>query len=163
MQTLSTKDIFEWFFNVRKHRDYKNVKIFQQFYDEERYVNTSGQDYAEEAHVYDPNVAKDVPIEIVIGKSGNSPVYQDVINQDLKEFLMAGMIDFPTYLESSSLPYADRLLQSIKEKQEEAQTQLNELQSTGQGMGEKPRFTNGSLTGIDPAKTDRNNERKRKR
>jgi hypothetical protein len=126
--TLSTKDYFEHFNNARKVRDYKLVKLIQQFYDEERYVNVSGQDYADEAFIYKPDVAKDVPVDIVLTKSGNSPVYRQMIDEYLMQFLQGGLIDLPMFLENTSIPFADKLLQQLKERQQQTQDQLAQLQ-----------------------------------
>lgn len=118
--TLSTKDYFEYFVTIRRERDQKLLQIIQQHYDEERYVNVSGQDYSE-SNLYKPELAKDVPLEVVVTKSANSPVYRDQIEQTLLTFMQMGVIDPTMYLENSSLPFSKNLLQQMQEKQEALQ------------------------------------------
>jgi len=116
--TLSTKDYFEYFFSIRRERDQKLLQIIQQYYDEERYINVSGQDYSNESNIYKPDLVKDVPLEVVIAKSSNSPVYRDQIEQTLLTFLQMQAIDPTMYLENSNLPFSEKLLQQMQEKQE---------------------------------------------
>lgn len=121
---ISSKDYFEHFFSARRKRDYKILKLIKQFYQEERFINVAGMDYESEAAMYKPELVQDVEFDLVIGKSANAPVYRMMIDEFLMKFLEAQAIDLPMFLENTSLPFADKLLQQIKEKQEALQQQM---------------------------------------
>jgi len=56
-----------------------------------------------------------------LAQSADSPVYRSIIDEQLKEFLMSGLIPFETYLENSSLPFADKILEDVKKAKEGVQ------------------------------------------
>jgi hypothetical protein len=114
----SSKDYFEHFFSARKKRDEKILKNIKQFYQEERYINVSGVDYSDTASTYQPELVSDIDFDLVIGKSANAPVFRMMIDDILMKFVDSGQIDLPMFLENTSLPFAEKLLQQIKEKQE---------------------------------------------
>lgn len=118
--TLNSKDYFESFNSFRKERNWKVLKTQVQYYEEERQLALSGSLYNDEALVYDPEKAKDIQFEMTMGRSPDSPIYRGIIEDNLKEFVLGGFIDFQTYLENSSLPFADNLLVSVQKKQEQA-------------------------------------------
>ena len=68
-------------------------------------------------------MVKDVEFSLVIAQGSDSPVYRGIIDEQLKEFLMGGLIDFPTYLQNTSLPFAETLLESIKQQSPQQQQQ----------------------------------------
>jgi len=116
--TLSTKDYFTFFFHIRKKRDYKVVKLIQQFWDEPRDVNVAGKEDYKESDRYDPDVAADVPVDMVITKTNNSPIYREEMDKYLIQFWEAQAIDLEMLLSNSSLPFADKLLQQLKARKE---------------------------------------------
>lgn len=124
--SFSSKDYFEHFSHVRKLRDKKIVQVFQQYWDKERYINVSGSDYENEAYRYDPEKAEGGEYDIVIGRSGNSPVYRAQMDEYLFQFLQGGMIDLPLFLEHTSLPFAQKLKQSLMERQEANMEQVQQ-------------------------------------
>lgn len=128
--TISSRDFFEFFFGIRRKRDFKMVQNIKQFYDAPRYVNVSGKDYDNEAYMYDPTQVQDCKFDIVIAKSANAPVFRQMIDDYLFQFLQGGIIDINMFLENTSMPFADKLLEQIKQKQET-------LQQTMQG-GQPP-------------------------
>lgn len=119
--SLSNKDYFEKFADATRKRDLKIVQLLQQYYNEERYVNTSGKDYEKEAYIYKPDVARDANYNVVVSKSANSPVFRAAMDEYLSSFLEKGLIDLPMFLENSSMPFADKLLEQINKKKEELQ------------------------------------------
>lgn len=126
---LSSKDYFEHFFNARKVRDRKIIQLIQQFWTEERYINVAGSDYENEAYVYKPDKVEDANLDIVIAKSGQSPMYRMMIDEYLKEFLAGGFIDIDMFLENTSLPFADKLRKSVQERKEQGMEQMAALQA----------------------------------
>lgn len=118
---ISSKDYFEHFSNVRKLRDKKIVQVIMQYWDKKRYINVSGADYENEAYMFDPEKVQGGEYDIVIGKSGNSPVYRQQMDEYLFQFLQGGLIDLSLFLEHTSLPFAQKLRQSLAERQEAMQ------------------------------------------
>lgn len=122
--TLATRDYFEHFTAARRDRDYKIVKIMQQFYDEQRYVAVSGTEYIETAKIYDPDVASEAQIEMVIGKSANAPVYREIRETYLMQFLQSQLIDLETYLENSSVPWSPSFISQVKQQKQAMMQQM---------------------------------------
>jgi len=117
--SLSNRDFFEFFFSIKKKRDFKIVKLIQQFYDDERYINISGKDYSDEVDYYNPELAKDVDFNMTMGQSNTSNAYRQILDEWLGKFLEAGHIDFDTFLENTSMPFADKLREAVHRKQDE--------------------------------------------
>ena len=115
--TIASKDYFEFFFSARKKRDFKNLQVVLQSWQEERYINVSGKDYEDEANEYDPSKVQDAAFDIVIAKSNNSPIYRELIDDYLFQFLMNGLIDLPMFLDNTALPFAEKLSQAIQDRQ----------------------------------------------
>jgi hypothetical protein len=122
--SISIKDYFEHFANVRKLRDKKIVDLIQQYWDKPRFIAVSGADYESEAYMYNPDEAQGGEYDIVIGRSGNGPVYRAQMDDYLWQMLNAQMIPLDTFLEHTSLPFAQSLAQSLKEKQEQQLAQV---------------------------------------
>ena len=120
--TLNSKDYFEAFNSARRERDWKMLKLQIQYYEEERNLALAGTMYNDESLVYIPSKAQDVEFDMVMGRSQDSPIYRGIIEENLKEFVMAQLIDFETYLKNSSLPFADNLLNDLQMKKQQAMT-----------------------------------------
>lgn len=118
--TINSKDYFETFNAFRKKRDWKMLKTQVQFYDTERKLALAGSNYNEEALTFDPVKAKDVQFDMTMGRAPDSPVYRGIIEDALKEFVVAGLIDLEMYLKNSTLPFADNLLSDIQKRKESA-------------------------------------------
>lgn len=124
--SLSSRDYFEFFFSKMEDRDMKTIKLMLQFYDGVRYVNTSGQDYENEAYVLDADAIRqqDAQFDIVQNRGANSPAYRMMMDDYLFQFLNGGYIDLPTFMENTSLPFAGKLIEKIKEKQQVLEEQM---------------------------------------
>jgi hypothetical protein len=131
---MSSKDYFEHFANARRIRDKKIVKVFQQYWDKPRYVNVSGSDYENLAYQYDPEKSAGGEYDVVIGKSGNSPVYRAQMDEYLFQFLQGGQIDLSLFLEHTSLPFAQKLKQSLAERQEASMEDIQSMTSDPQAQ-----------------------------
>lgn len=123
--SLNLKQFLESFNTFRKDRNEKVLKVIQQFYNEPRWLAISGTSYTDTAKLYEPDMVRDIEFDLTITQSADSPVYRNIIDESLKEFLMNGLIDFETYLSNTSLPYADTLLESVRNRKEQAQTDPN--------------------------------------
>jgi len=114
---LNHQDLMESFASFRKWRDMKVLKTIIQFYRTKRYLAISGKD---EDQLYDPEMVKDSSdYDLVIAQSMNSPTYKNWIDEMLKEFVMNGLIDMEMFLTHSNLPFADALLEDIRNKREQ--------------------------------------------
>ena len=80
---LNTKDYFETFNNFIRERNWKALKVLIQFYDEERKIALAGNNYSEEAMVYNPEKAKSAEVDVVMAQSAESPVYRSIIEDSL--------------------------------------------------------------------------------
>lgn len=121
--TVNTKDLFESFAWYKEQRDTKMLKVIQQFYDDNRYIDISGNRYAEEAAYYDKNLVKDIDFDMVISEGIDSPVYRQIIDDQLVNLLDKQVIDGKMYLENSSMPFADKLLEALNNRDASAMPQ----------------------------------------
>lgn len=112
--SMNLKPILESFNTFRKDRNEKVLKSIQQFYNEKRWLLINGAGFNNDPVEYDPEAVRDVECNLVIAQSADSPIYRGVIDAELKEFLMAGLINFETYLQHTSLPFAETLLEALK-------------------------------------------------
>ena len=53
----------------------------------------------------------------------DTPVYRQLVDDSLFELLKANLIDIKMYLENSSLPFADKLLNDINQREKEMMQQ----------------------------------------
>jgi hypothetical protein len=125
--TLSNRDYFEFFFSRRKERDFKIVKLQQQFYDEDRNIAIGGKDFDDDINWYVKDEAKDLEFDMVIGQSTTSQAYRQIADEWLMQFFQMGAIDLDTMLENTSMPFADKLRVSINKKQEELQAMQSQM------------------------------------
>ena len=106
----------------------KKMKNIAMFYSPERFRSIAGHiDGALDNASLNLNEVGDIEYDLKIRESADTPVFRAVINQDAKEFLMAGLISFEEYLEIADVPYADKILQSRQAKQ----AQMEQAQQGG--------------------------------
>lgn len=119
--TLNSKDIMDSFGGLfRTQRDMKLLKTIQQYYKEPRMLAISGKSYTETAQLYDPKMVQDIDFDLTIGQTSDSPVYRNIIDQNLMSFVDKGLIDLEMFLENTSLPFSNQLLESLRRRKEEA-------------------------------------------
>lgn len=118
--SLNLKGLLDSFNAFRRERDTKMMKTIQQYYTSKRYIDLSGTDYSEESKYYDPDKIQNAELDLKITDGGNSPTYQMVVNDFLMELFKNNAIDVKQFLENSSLPFATKILESIKRNEEEA-------------------------------------------
>lgn len=117
--TLNSMDYLQTYANFKAVRDNKLLKLILQYYDEERYLAISGSSYDEEAKLYDPSKVQDIDFETVTTQSTDTPVYRQLIDDTLMKLLEAAQIDIEMFLEHTSLPFADKLLDAVKRRKQE--------------------------------------------
>lgn len=99
---------------------YKKMKNIAKFYDKERFARISGQIENLDAGL-NLNDIRNIEYDLRITESADTPVFREMQEQDLTNFLQMGLISFDEYLALSSKPYADRLLQMRQANEAEAQ------------------------------------------
>ena len=124
--TLNSTDYMMFFNSYQQARDYKILKLIKQYYKEPRYLAIAGGTYSEEAKQFEPSKVKNMQFEIMISQAKDTPAYKALVEDTLKELLTAQLIDLDMYLESSGLPFAERLRESLRKR--------NEAQANAGGM-----------------------------
>lgn len=122
-------DLMETFTSFRLNRDYKMMKVIQQYYDTPRYLNIAGGDYSEESKWYTPEKIRNSDFDIIVSQGVTTPAYRANMNNFLLSLFQMGAFDAKTLLKNSAYPFADKLIKSI-EQQEQAMQQ----QAMGQQM-----------------------------
>lgn len=144
---VNVMDLLESFTAFRQQRDYKLIKIAPQCYDEEFYINLSGNEYSEEAKMWNPSVAAAADVYVNLEESNNTATYRMLANQMLIKAMEMRLIDFETVLDAGGIPNADKIRSAIQRrkeelkqeqmKQQEEMAQLQAMQMQGQALGQQ--------------------------
>jgi hypothetical protein len=119
--TINTLEQMTYFENFLQNRDRKVLKVITQFYDDKRYLAVNGKSINEQSRIYDPDLARNVDFDVVVTQGTDTPVYRQLIDDTLLQLLQGNLIDLEMYLEQTSLPFADKLLQAVKRRTQMAQ------------------------------------------
>ena len=142
--SLNLKGLFGSLTAFRRRRDTKVMQTIQQYYNEPKYLDLAGRDYSEEAKWYNPDKVKNVLIDLTVTEGNNSPAYQMLANDYLFELFRGKAIDLPMLLENTSYPFATKLLEAVKRKEQQAQEAMAQYQQqAGQavnGQAMSPQF-----------------------
>lgn len=118
--SLNLKGLFDGFRSFRRRRDTKLIKMIQQYYTDERYLDIAGGDYAEEARWYSPEKVRNSEFDLTLTEGYNTPAYQMLANDFLMQLFQANVLDVKTMLENSSYPFAKKILEAVKRNEEQA-------------------------------------------
>ena len=140
--TTSLTELFEAYRELREERDYKNMKLIQQFYTEPKYINIIGKNSSPSSMLYDPNKVRNAEFDLSITESTSTPAYRMIMNDFLLQLFNTGKITLNELLENGAFPFSDKLLQSVKSRQEQQQMAMT------QG-GQMPNMQQGEM--VDPA------------
>lgn len=124
--SINTLDYVETFNNFIRQRDKRLIQLIRQFFTSKQYINISGKDYSEEAHLFDPDAVRNVDFDNTIVQSNATPAFRTLIDNTMMQLLQQHIISPETYLENCSLPYADRILQQMRKEQTD-NTDMNNL------------------------------------
>jgi len=102
-----------------KKLDTKILKTIIQFYKEKRMLHIAGTDYEREAMEFDPDLVDGFDFDLIVKPGINSPLYRQMVDQMLYDLLQTQAINIEQFLENSSMPFADKLLDSIRQQQNE--------------------------------------------
>ena len=119
--TINSVDYMEVFNSFKESRDMKALKIITQYYKTERYLAIAGNIYAEEAAMYDPSRVQGLDFDVRVTQGMDTPVYRSIIDDTLMKLMEGGAIGIELFLEHTSMPFADKLLQSIRKNQAQMQ------------------------------------------
>lgn len=107
-------DYMESFAWLLMQRDYKMVQIIKQFYTEPMYLQSGSKSLPEGARFYDPAVVRNYDFYNEITKGNDTPVARLYLDTLLLKMLLQGLITLEMYLEESSAPFSESLLQKVK-------------------------------------------------
>ncbi len=143
--TINIKEFMESFTFFKESRDRKVLTLIKQYYQERRPLVVKGTGYAPEAKLFDPNMVKNVEFDLVVTQGPDTPVYRQIIEDILTNLLQNQLIDLEMYLEHSSMPFADKLLETVRQKRQEAVQQGGGdpqlMESLAQAQGQMPEQT----------------------
>lgn len=106
---------------------------------------------------FQPEDVRNIEFDLSLTESTSTPVYRAIQNDFLMELFRMQAIDVRTLLENSSFAYADNILQSIENKQQEmeeaqqaqiqqAQIQQAQMQQAQAQQAQAPQGGEGNIT-----------------
>ncbi len=119
-------DLFESFKTFREDRDIKIMKTIQQFYTDARYQTIVGNSLGKDASTYTPEEVRNTEFDLSIAEALSTPALRMASNEFLMELFRSGKISLEMLLENGAFPFADKLLQSIR------QSQLEQMQAAAE-------------------------------
>lgn len=123
-------DLFESFKTFREDRDIKIMKTIQQFYTDSRYRTIAGNSCGKDASTYTPEEVRNTEFDLSIAETLSTPALRMASNEFLMELFRGGKISLEMLLQNGAFPFADKLLQSLKQSQtEQMQAQAAQPQS----------------------------------
>ena len=136
--TTSLIDLLETYSSFVVDSAYKIVKNIQQFYDENRILQITGE----------TGVAlsermlgiRDTEFDLSVIESTSTPVYRQYANEFLMDVWKSGQITLEQMLETGDFPFADKLLQSIQSQA----TKMQEGQNIQMDAGLLQQMQNGA-------------------
>ena len=126
--SMNLKGLFDSFKAFRKRRDLKLMQTIQQYYDSPRYIELGGKDYSEESKYYDPEKVQGAQLDLELTEGTNTPTFQMLENEFLMKLFEMQAINVKTLLENSSLPFASKILESVKRAEQEMAESQNMTQ-----------------------------------
>lgn len=131
----SLTDLFETFKSLREERDKKAMRLIQQYYDTERYMNLGGRQGKE--IVYRPEDIQYADLDMNIEESASSPLARMVNQQFLENLLNNQYITLEEMLKVGQFPFTDKLLEILKQRGQNGEAtpdMMNQLQQFQQPM-----------------------------
>lgn len=126
--SMNLKGLFDSFKAFRKRRDLKLMQTIQQYYDSPRYIELGGKAYSEESKYYDPEKVQGAQLDLELTEGTNTPTFQMLENEFLMKLFEMQAINVKTLLENSSLPFASKILESVKRAEQEMAENQNMTQ-----------------------------------
>jgi hypothetical protein len=117
---ISTVEFMQVFGNFKQKRDLKIIKLIKQYYTTDRYIATAGKAFSNEAKMYKSEEVNQFDYDNVISHAIDSPVYRQIAESSLNQWVAQGFLPFKQFLEVSDLPYAQKILDQINKAEENA-------------------------------------------
>lgn len=116
--SINTLDYVATFNHFLQLRDKRLLQLVAQYDTAPHYISTAGQEFSDAAHYFDPEKIRNVEFENAIVQGSSTPAFRALVDDTLLDLLRGGLIPLEVFLENSSLPFADRILQSLRSKKE---------------------------------------------
>lgn len=118
--SLNMLNFFKQLSSFKERRDRKILKRIKQFYTAPTRIPVIGtRDNA--VLTWDPNVLNDVDADVKVVQGAETPSYQAMVDQQMADFALKGLLPFEVYLENSSEAWTKGVLQSLQRMKEDAQ------------------------------------------
>ena len=141
---VNVLDYMESFAWLLSERDYKIVQIIKQFYTDATPLPTAGK--SRSSMLYDPALVRNYDYFNEISRGNDTPVARMYLDTMLFQMLQQKLITLEMYLEESTAPFSDSLLQKVKAMQQQVEggqmPSQEDLASLQQGV---PQSSNGAL------------------
>lgn len=121
--SANIRDFMDTFKYYKKKRDIKLMQLVMQFYQEKRNLLTDKRNHGAKTKVFDPDAIRGVQFDLALAEGPDTPVYRQVIEDVLNNLMMNQLIDLEMYLEHSTLPFANQLLDTIQRRKQEMAAQ----------------------------------------
>lgn len=126
--SISTIEFMQVIANHKQRCDLKIIKLIKQYYNYDRYIATAGKQFSEEAKMYKVDEVNQFDYDTVVTHNLDTPVFREAMEGQLQNFVAQGFLPFKQYLEVSTLPNAQKLLDQInKIEQKAAQGQNGQI------------------------------------
>lgn len=114
---VNVLDYMESFASLLADRDYKMVQIIKQFYTDTTEIPVFGKSRG--SAMYDPALVRNYDYFNEISKGNDTPVARLYLDNLLLQLLQQKLITLEMYLEESSAPFSDSLLQKVRAAQQQ--------------------------------------------
>ena len=114
---VNVLDYMESFAWLLAERDYKIVQIIKQFYTDSTPLMSAGK--SREIMYYDPALVRNFDYFNEITRGNDTPVARLYLDTMLFQLLQQRLITLEMYLEESSAPFSDSLLQKVRAAQQQ--------------------------------------------
>jgi len=128
---INNRIYFEFFFQRRSERDLKAIKLIQQYYDEDRNIEVAGKDFDKGIKWYEVAKGKDLDVQVSMARATNTPVMRQLQDDVLLQFLDKQLIDLDIFTELTSMPFADKLRETIERKRQEMEQIQSQMEQQG--------------------------------
>ena len=148
---LNNLDYVSTFNNFIQKRDLRLVQLIQQYYTSSRFIRSAGGSFSRDARYYDAERVRNIEFDCSIGSSNDTPAFRALVDNTLLQLLQMQQIDVETYLENSSVPYADKILEGVrkyKERVQQEQQQLMMQQAAAQQQQEQQQEVVGGVQDV---------------
>lgn len=141
---VNVLDYMESFAWLLSERDYKIVQIIKQFYTDNTPLMTSGK--SRESVYYDPALVRNYDYFNEISRGNDTPVARMYLDTMLFQLLQQKLITLEMYLEESTAPFSDSLLQKVRAMQGQmAEGQMPTQEQIAGLSQDVPQSSNGSM------------------